>query len=540
MYTIKLNIGSWGTPVLGGGYVLANPILDGVTLSKKRDDEQRQIVRTKVNGGIQFYNNASNREFDVLKSLNDAGKTFIDAKLYFNGSERLTGIINLNTGIWDENKKTQLLEFQSSDEYTNVLRGGDEKYDITDDNDLTANIVIRSSVHTEISSCYEGKIFEFKDNVNPNGSINTTGIRNAEWVYFDFINPDNLCGEAGQIYTYRTTYFTFATPGYFESEQFPGWWIKEGSSQQLTIPIEFRWAKLYTIIKNMLAEIDSSINIHESTYCTYFTEDNPELNFLMLADKSDVKRYDASNKAPFEYMTFNELMETLKNMFNVEWTIRSGFFKLRRPEVLSLPSFITLPKHDFTTINRGQSICDNQKVYQYNQNNKFYKETWEMEPSNDSRYSNKSITYDSLSENKMDYSLLNYNNNISYLVNDPDEANDSGFAMVATEGTSSTNRDIINETVGGIELVNYKLSVLNLIQENHLTDRPYNKGTVNGTERTLTKRPDRMVSFSNVPIFDVDDLDFNYLVKCDVDDVVPESIEIDISLKNFSKFEGAF
>jgi len=38
----------------------------------------------------------------------------------------------------------------------------------------------------------------------------------------------------------------------------------------------------------------------------------------------------------------------------------------------------------------------------------------------------------------------------------------------------------------------------------------------------------------------IDNLDFDYLVKCDIGNVKPESLEIDMSLKNFSKFKGVF
>jgi hypothetical protein len=572
MYTLKLNIGSWTAPVLGGGYILANPIMDGVTISKNRDSEFRQVVRTRIKGEFIFYNiPRSNQEFDKLKSLHDSGNNFVDAKIYYNGSERLTGLINLNTGTWDENKGQCSILFNENDDYVSLFQEKATNFNIKDASIESIKLGFHSQLFYIDSPCTSKSVADFQKNTTPD-MIGSSASRVDEWDLYTLTNTTACSG--GNIYTFVTNVIPFETGTYKKNiyiennavSQGANHWTGTYASNNNTVTELVEWVeftefvKLYDIIELMINTIDSSLTISESTYCTYFTVDLPEYNYVMIADKSDVKNYAASNPALYENISFARLMLLLKSIFNLEWTIDSGTFKLRRPESLSLPSFTTYPNHDFTTIlYDNSSITDNQKVYRFLEDFKFYKEKWTFEDSfyagitfiggvtynKENDFISEQIDYNSLDLNDGDYSLIEINNDVEYLRSNPEDANDTGMVFVSTLSTAlgrtiSYDFDNTKEYYRHPTVVNNLMKASYLVRTHHLTDRPYNSGVIDLVTTSLTNRPDKEVNVSNVPAYDIDDINFGYLVKTEVGNVVPESFEVDLSLNSFSKFKGVF
>lgn len=572
MYTIKLDIGSWNSPSLGSGYVLSNPIKDGATILKQRDDNFRGVVRTKFRGNLLFYNISNgNDEYSILKNFLDSGEEIINAKIYYNGSERISGVLNLNTGEWDDNKKTARLTFQPEDEYSQIYKGLNTEYNIKSSTKESVKIQYQSKIAYRTTECWDGPFSDYVLNHDPDGR-RTSGAPEDVALEWDYYNLESSVEcEDGFIYTYSTNVLPFAYNDFEENKYlgrekgalfengiynyppYNNYHSRTDLTTEIGNSIEFtEFFKLYDVIYDLLQLIDSSVNISESNYCTYFTVDDIRFNYLMLADKSDVKRYNATEKADFENITFEKLMLQIKQMFNLNWHLDSGVFKLFRPESLTLPSFSTYPKHDFTTINNGSSIVNNQQKFVFN-SEKYFKEKWTLEESSykdgfgngiiDEMFSSENIQYSSLDATEKEYNLSDINNNIWYLKFDPEDANDTGFVFIATEeilGVRYIRYTFFEdaEYYQNPSKVNYLMSPESLINTHHKTDRPYSKGVIDGEETALTKRLDREYNFSNVPVWDINEINFSYLVKTDAGNLEPESFEVDLSLKNYSKFKG--
>lgn len=596
MYTIKLNIGSWSSPVLGDGYVLANPIKDNVVIARKRDDEFKQVTRTTINGEFIFYDNNTNDEFTKLKQLLDSEDVFVECKIYFNNSERLSGIINLNTGTWDENKKRTSLLFQPSDEYTAIYQRKNEEFNIKDAGVNSVKMAYKSKLFVQESNVTTKSWTDYQKTTSPDPLL-TTSVRATEWDLYSLISTSSVPG--GFVYTYSTNVLPFYKAGYafniylrqqalaksvvyYETETDDlKYYCNNSTTEELVEWIDFtEFVKLYDLIEYMLNDINSSISISESTYATYLTVDNPEYINVMLSDKSDVKRWDASNKSKYENISFSDLMNNIKSIFNLDWTIVNNVFKLVRPEDKVLPSFTTLPNHDFTTINNGSSIVNNQQRYKFNINKKVNSELWTFEPSYlrsstatiskdnlEKEFVTTKINYGSKDEESKENKLTNYNNNILYLKNNPEEADDSGLTLITVDFDATLGNIISYTEDSSLEFyakpirINPYFTSDYLVKLHHLVDKQYVNSTIEYSELfiipsliglvtrayidrvgtyTLEKEPDKEVVFTNVPILDIDDIDFNYLVKTDFGNVSPESVEINLSLKNFATFKGVF
>ena len=580
MYTIKLDIGSWSSPAVGGGYVLANPLMDGAVISKKRESDFNRISKITISGGFTFKDNSNEiDEFTILSTIKNGGNIFINAKIYYNNNERLSGIINLETGDWDENKNIATIKFQSQSEYSELLKKSNNKYNIKDVAIETVDLNYHSKLFTQTSICYNGTWEEYKIDYRPDKT--TRSHDPDDWIPYSLINTVACSG--GFKYTYVTNVIPFEASGYLESIDLSTKFRTVTGEYNLqsvyrcnnsTVEEVVKWhdftefIKLFDLIEYILSQIDPTLSISESTYCTYFTVDKPEYNYIMISDKSDIINWDAANKAGFEEITFSLLMSYLKGMFNLEFIIDGGVFKLIRPETLSLPNLVTLPKHDFTTINNGQSVVNNQELYTYLTGNKYTFEKWVFETSSyfvstnaiptnivkDILFTDEQIDYNSLDDNFKEIDMINVNNNTRFLREEqvafsgiePQAPSTDGFSFMAVEIVPSSNNSISFYFDSGLEFydnptkVNYVMSADYLVKNNQLTDRSYNKGTIDGLEVSLTKRPDREVNYANIPIYDINDLDFGFLVKTDVGNVTPISIEIDMTLKDFSKFKGVF
>jgi hypothetical protein len=154
------------------------------------------------------------------------------------------------------------------------------------------------------------------------------------------------------------------------------------------------------------------------------------------------------------------------------------------------------------------------------------------------------LDYETYDNANKEYSLQAINNNIDNIITDPDYISDLGLVFAATRFDDSKYK-IINkvEPFGGVTpYTNGKLKPINLVYDHFNVYRPYTSALHDNelNEVTLTKAPDQEVEFNNLPIYDINQIDFNYLVHSDVGDFVPNMIEIDISFQNHTKLKGLF
>jgi hypothetical protein len=570
MYTLKLNIGSWTSPVLGNGYVLSEANATDVNLIKERDDEFEGVVRTKINGNFIFRNKTVN-EYGALYTLKSNNDIFIEAQILYDNDIRIEGIINIKTGEWDENKKTASLTFQSRDSYTAIYDKINDEYNIKDVTLRTIKTRYRSQnfyINTPVTSysTFGGYVLHF----NPDGSPSSgdPGDIAPEWDYYTYISTTP--SGSGYIHRYATNVLPFAYDDFEENN-----YLKDAPNQpdpQYAYPPYNTWhsradltevnavrstltftefVKLYDLIEYMMSDIDSTVSVSEEYYCPYFTEEETEYDYIVIADKSDIKRFSASDKAEYENITWSKLMNFMKWMFNLDWKLNQfGVFSLFRPQSFELPDSRAYPKHDFTIIDDGDSVTNNQQKYTYDAE-KYKKEKWKFEESSfrltsttsqvDSMFSKNQIEYDSLDENSDEKDLSDVNNNIWYLWTDPEAANDTGFVFAVTE--LDGDRYIRYKHYPDLEYYqnpskqNYLMSAESLLEVHHKIDRPYPSGTLNGSVQSFTEKEDQELKFNNIPIEDINDLNFDYLVKTELGNAKLQRLEIPFDLRDFAKVD---
>jgi hypothetical protein len=190
-------------------------------------------------------------------------------------------------------------------------------------------------------------------------------------------------------------------------------------------------------------------------------------------------------------------------------------FKLRFIDALTEANYTTYPAHDLTDF-KDEDWTVNQKVYNTNVENKTSKEILSHE------ISSSNFNYELYFDNVKEWSFSNYNNDAGYLISDPDEVQNDGFCVV----TCDSSNIVINRTPGANEIINSGMFPDDLLFD-HIrnANRPYSTGKQGTASRTLTKEKDRESSYK-VPIYNVDELNFDFFVKTNLGLATPYEIEI--------------
>ena len=306
-----------------------------------------------------------------------------------------------------------------------------------------------------------------------------------------------------------------------------------------------RCVKLYDVLKELLYVVDPTINIDETganEYSSYLNSGSSpsdgELANLLIADKSDIKRYASSNPASFEYMKLKRILKLYKDIFNLDWEIDdSNYFKLRHPSEISrtLPTpAINYPEHYLRSF-KNRNWTQGFTRYKHITEKVLNKERWEFENSPTLDFKGLPIEYDNEHTEEIKYNLEDVNNDVSEVTRaNNDGVSDSGFVIFATT-FNGTSYDIVNKNGIRVSYVLYngKLATTRLISEHHTTgDRPYAKGEVNGVPGvTLVKKNDKEVENLLAPYEDLNVLDFNSLVETDLADVRLDDVAL--------KFDGS-
>jgi hypothetical protein len=535
-YTIWLNIGSLSTPVVGSGWLRCYPNKEGVVIFKERDSEYNRVVRKGLKGNLRFLG----AEFRALKTIKDAQGKYVPIKVKFNGLDRLEGRL-IMTGEWDENKNLCELPYQIVDEYSYLLKNKTKEINIKTND--THTVYKEQTYLTLVLTlpCFNGTQQDAEFAYKPKAPIGEVQplpeTRDAEWDYWTLVDTQEC--EGGYIYVYNVDYVEDPADGWIYSDLNGIYYRGIGTTNALTALV--RWIKHFDIMQDLITNADSTILLDLSTYCTYFTVTDTELQYLYVANKSDIKRNSSSDPAAFEMLHLEDWVRYHKDMFQLDWYVDSGYFKFVRPATLALPSAGTYPAHDLTTF-LGLNYTDHQKRYQIITDNKVSKESWEFEVS--SWQLNSFLDYETFDKADKKYSLQSINNDLDYLLGDPDKASDSGLIFVATRYDDSKYK-IINKVdpFGGVTpYINGKLKPLRMIYEHFAINRPYTTAYLDNVLNTvtLTKEEDQEVEFKNLPIDDINDISFDYLVKSEVGDFIPNVIEIDISERNHTKLKGIF
>lgn len=391
MYTIELDIGSWTTPVIGSGYISANPIRSDCQI-KKEQEKGQLIVRKNMTGDLMFYGS----EMLVLKSLFDAGNIYCGIKVYWDSEEAISGSLNL-FGRYNTQQNLAWLQFTADDRYAKIKASMSMESSTKGIEQIGTTICYQQ--HTSWND-FLGQDFEDGygpgTHIVPDGYVLVSaGSTPAAWdetktyshgyLVGDAGNhlwegswDDCFCSYGGRNYISRINNNLNHTPSgatdfyWWILDEDPGnvykygqermdfneegangtatwdedndWWYQEnGDSDTYDYLINAR--RLFDILEAMLAYIDPTIEIYFETdgantgFLQYVEDNHPNSLDIYWKDLGDV---DGSSK-----LKLSEILDFYKNQFNVDWRFEGDIFVFRHPS--ELPSTLgTDPEYDLT------------------------------------------------------------------------------------------------------------------------------------------------------------------------------------------------
>jgi hypothetical protein len=511
MYSFELNIGSLNNPVKGGGYIEVNPLTTDNGIVRKREDDNMFMVRKSLKQNLTF----KELEFIALKTLRDNNEKNIELKIYYRGYLRYYGYL-IFEGDWDEDRNICSLITQTIDQYSDLEKNKDYQADITSGIQETVYITQDSKRYRIILPCFNGQWTAAKLYYDPDGNISEDPTStHPDWAFFTLV--DSTYTGSCNIFTLDTYYVTVETSGWTQSVLWSERYLKKQSSVETIRTPLTRAIKLFSILERLLLRMDSTININESTYSDYINDVNNKIYNLYIMDKSDAKRPESSNPARFQYIKFSDMMDMYNKFFNLFYKVDENLdFSLVYNEGFTEADYNNFPANDLTTY-KDINITVNQRRYSSRVDNKTSKETLRHE------VAGAVIDYELYFNNEQTYDFQDYNNDISYLITDPEEVNDDGFCLLAC----NAGRNIINETFGGVEFPNQSMFPFGLMNAHYLNaNRPFSSGKLENIPVTLIKEKDKELILSNVPVSDDEEVSFDYFIKTDAGLGIPYEIYV--------------
>ncbi len=512
MHTFEINIGNLSTPVKGAGYIEVNPLIAGNGIVKYRDEKNFYKIRKKLKSELTF----TGEEYRALIQLRDSESKFIELKIYNNSVLKLYGYL-LFSGLWDENKNMCSMLFQTVDNYSELEQNLEVETNILALAKTSVFMTQESIVYEVTLPCYAGSRIESTLYYDPDGQVSQDpGEAHPDWAYYLSNGEQSGCPPSSYSYKFITTYVTFAHPDYTKSQLYAEWYIKAASSSE-TASIELdRAVSEYSILENLLGKADSALSISKSAYSDYINDIDNEIYNMYFFDKSDVKRYDSVSPASYQYIRLNEILNYYSKWLNLHYNIdESNNFTLKFINDLTEANYATYPAHDLTTF-KNINWTNNQKRYVNDVSNKTSKEILTFETTGSY------FDYELFFDNVIEESFIRYNNDVAYLISDPEEVDDDGFSVV----TCNASNYIINKTPGATEIINYGMRPDRLLYD-HMrnANRPYSTGKLGTSSITLTKEKDKELNYK-IPIYDIDEIDFDYFIKTDIGLCIPYEFEI--------------
>lgn len=576
MYSFELNIGSWISPTPGTGWIATNPQYEKSGMTKARKSDQI-FARVNLSAPLTFYS----IEYTELKALADDYNR-IEIRVFYKGVQKFTGYLDL-TGEYNDNELSCRLNVTPNDRYTKILEGMDteinaiqpgiSKYDVI--LNVTTDVDFQYEVETgaaptgfdDYSNCglvnptlwdsttqyypaieatpspptgdYQGAMNCFCRYETSPGSFTNYRCKIGHKNRRPDLNPPYWAPISGQLFKFGQERADFQFTG---STYDPGLnlYKKAGCSSSNYQNIFDNCVRMYDVLEELLDEVDTTINIAETggnQYSAYLNSGSApcdgELANLFMSDKSDIKNYLAPDAAQFENIKLSVILKYYKRMFNLDWLIDdNNYFKFYHPTEITvvLPTPVEdYPAHYLDTFRALKWTVGN-ALYKYVERKKINKERWEFELSNHSDFDGVPIIYNNAYTDEIVYQLNNINCNVSRVIKNDDTVSDDGFVIFATTKPGA-DYEVVNKAGilrVGVTLYNGKLAASWLIQDHHTTgDRIYKKGTVNNVANiTLVIRKDREYSNINIPVYDPDSIDFDYLVKTEMEDIEPMELQI--------------
>lgn len=248
------------------------------------------------------------------------------------------------------------------------------------------------------------------------------------------------------------------------------------------------------------------INPQNLSSVNYVTGQPTQVDNLILFQKSDVKRPNATGNAWKAEWTFDKLMETLNFLFNVSYSLENGVFRLEHISWFSRNAGLNLTLPAFQKWTKGK------RKYSYDVGDIPIRENWKFkEAINYAGGWNAQIDYAgacAIGSNKdaeNNYIIDELTTDVQLCLDNPSSdsnvVEDLGFVLIATKKYNGECFIITEaDTTYGIRL-NNSLSFNKLVRRYHFHNRPLNKGVLNGDNVTfITTKPIKKGEKLTVPL----------------------------------------
>lgn len=215
----------------------------------------------------------------------------------------------------------------------------------------------------------------------------------------------------------------------------------------------------------------------------YVTGTTNRINLLAFIQKSDFLNPTATTKAVKGILTFNELMNIFKEVFQAYWFIENGGIRIEH-----ISWFTQTVAFDLTTTTYSR-YASGTRGYEYIKSKMPREENWKWTESGNIDFIGLPVTYDSSCVNKDDIKNITIQNvvtDVLFVFNNSSNSSKEGFVLVATE-LDGSDYNVMSEVglLSGVSLPNNHLSLANLLYNYFRHDRVLLEGTMNNVFQTF-------------------------------------------------------
>jgi hypothetical protein len=215
----------------------------------------------------------------------------------------------------------------------------------------------------------------------------------------------------------------------------------------------------------------------------YATGSASKVKYILVYQKSDVKRPGVSNNATIAQWTFEKLMTTLKYQFNLDWRIEGNIFRIEHVSYWTKEEGINLldPKYERYIIQK--------KAYSYKSEKIPRSEIWKYkEASVYSDFSGEPITYsecvtDSSGDVDTTYAMDDVTTDLQLVLENPSKdsglVSDDGFVFIAASLTAGQYSVLTEDGILSTGRLNNTLAISQLLRDYHMYERPLPRGVMN-------------------------------------------------------------
>jgi hypothetical protein len=224
---------------------------------------------------------------------------------------------------------------------------------------------------------------------------------------------------------------------------------------------------------------------HASAGKNYVTLDTNKLDRLILYQKSDVKP--TSDPATKGEITFNEMMQSLKDMFNVDWFINTEgsdyVFRIEHWSYFELAT-TTASDIDLTTLDGGK-WANHMNKWAYEIQEMPNTERFRWMEAYDVDFWGKDILYDRIAtfnryKDNIKERQVPFTTDVAYVYSTPDAISNEGWVLLQTNASDYIENEV--GIISGLSVVNGHLSWANLHNKYWRHGRVIENGNMNGSD----------------------------------------------------------